>query len=647
VSESRARASESWTRKPRPSHSRLQDATERSSTSRCEPTPTLRSLLFLQHHAGNSAVRHALGQASATAVERRIEVQRGDPEDKATGDDHTPTAERIDRIDGFLADRLSFFQVRIWGERYVALLDRTKNTWSERYTPRALTAAALAAIMRHVADSPPPVAEIEAVREELLREKRYHIEASTTLEPAAVEPIFLARIDREAVGTVAARLGLRLSERGRELEADAAFGAFLGQRLVEVAQNFGSVRRHLTDNAALKAAELAPEHVFVLLTSPGPRESAIQLAKAHRTTRALGDSRDGDWTALSAAQWASALADIAVEVVKAAGRSALERRERQERHELNERLRPHRLDISSADSARYILDAYDPDSSVTVDFLGPVVLKGGQVITNAQGQELFILSAGSRVVYQNLGDRRFYVQSAAGVQQELVYGVFALVAEKTKYIIPAMQFALDVTAAIFPPVRLPYLAVTVLNAGSKVASNLDELLRLAKNVQISCGAIDELLPGLLEKAVRATALQAFGELFQPEYTSASTKQFVLLALRIASAAVRGGAAGPQAGEVVKSAWVEIKKELKSFGGVVAQAQAFVARELSDPESWEEHPVERLTRELKRFAADEGERYARLLMNMDDDELARLARETEELVTHGTALVNEVADCFAW
>ena len=58
------------------------------------------------------------------------------------------TEERIDRVDGFLADRVRLFTVGVWGDRYVAILDRTRNTWCERYTPQALTAAGVAEIGR-------------------------------------------------------------------------------------------------------------------------------------------------------------------------------------------------------------------------------------------------------------------------------------------------------------------------------------------------------------------------------------------------------------------------------------------------------------------------------------------------------------------
>lgn len=595
----------------------------------------------VQQYGGNSA---APLTPSATHISRQVVTS-----------EKTEPKGHIDQVDEILADRLRLFDVRVWGDRYVAILDRTRNPWSERYTPQALTAAGFAAVVQYMAESPPTVSHIIAIYDEMRRDPVKSITFPTKLGPAAVDPQYITRIDRDLVSTAISRLGIELSEQGRRLETEAQFGAFLMQLLVEVAQNFGSVRQHLNTSVTLRKAKLTADHVFTMLTDQTLRRSAAELAKSHTAIRELEDVRmrkwtalSRDWTALKPAEWARVLADIAATVVSAAGRAALERRERQQRHWLNEQLRPYQLGVSLAGSIRYILETYDPDSSVTVDFLGPVEIKGGQIITNAKQQKLFILRAGSQIIYQNLNDFRFYEQSAQGVQQELVYGVYALVAEKTKYIIPMTHLLFDVAAAIFPPARIPILATHVLTVTHNFMAREDELLSLAENFLISLRAFDELLPGLLSKAMWATAKGGLGELFFAVRPTVTAKTILLLALRIASAAARGFARAKykMIEDVAEVVWIHVRHELKTIGSRILLAKVLTDRKLSDPKS----SVERLTRELLRFVGKEGPHYARLLINMaifQPAQIERLIWEIEQLVTNGNALVNLIGEVLAW
>ena len=623
----------------RPEHGRP----ETGAPSRGPPAPRSRpqqQLMALQRAAGNRAVGTVVARAAPRNL--AVPVQRRGPD---VADAETEQDPKVDEVDAFLAARIRLYVCLVTGDQYTVVLDRTKNPWSERYTPRALSAAAIAALVHHMTKKPPPIAAIEEARDSLLDEQRYTMDAPEALGPAAVDPIYITRVARSGLSAIIDRLGLDYSEAGEALQRDAQLGASLSEALVEVARRFGSVRPHLASHAGLAEAELSPDHVFVMLTESGPRQGAAQLAKTHPATRALVQADDPGWATLTADEWGDALAAIALKIADAAGKAALERRERQRRHQLNEQLRPHQLKVAPADSARFILETYDPQSQVTVDFLGPTTLEAGQTITNAQGQQLFILRAGSQVIYQNLADGNFYRQAASGVREELVYGVFALVAEKTKYIIPAIQFGMAVITAVFPPARIPYLATNVLHIGSNVARNYDELLRLTQNLAISFRAVEAHLPGLVFDVVKSTASEGLSELFNPKYTTAGAEQVLLLALRVGSAAVRGAAGA--GGAVLKSAWKEIAKELRSIGGILAQAKVLVVRQLSDPDSWEQHPAEQIGKALKELAVKDHMRYARLLAALSAAELKLLELETSELERNGRALVDRIADCVAW
>lgn len=590
--------------------------------------------------------------ASPTLISRQPATSVSRPVTKPT--EKTAHKEPVDRVDGILADRVRLFEVLVWGDRYVAVLDRIKNPWSERYTPRALTAAAFASVVQYMVKTSPPISQIITIFEEMQRDPTKSITFPTKFGPSAVDRRYFVRIERDLVSTTIARLGIELSEEGRQLETEARFGAFLVQLLVEVAQNFGSVRQHLDTNATLRKAKLTSKNVFTMLTEPTLRQAAAEFAKSHKVLLSLNDVRKRDWTALARdwtflkpVQWAGVLADITVAFVAAAGRGAIERRELRRRHELNELLRPHQLQVSAADSYRFILETYDSASSVTVDFVGPVAIEGGQTITNARGQQLFILRAGSQIIYQNLSDLRFYEQSAQGVQQELVYGVYALVAEKTKYIIPMTQLLFDITAAIFPPARIPIIAVKVLSVAHNYLAKEDELLALAENFLISLRAFNELLPGFLRKAIWATAKGGLGELFYTTPT-ATPKDILLLALRIGSAALRGIARAKykMIEDVVKVVWIHVRHELKTIGSKFLLAKIsseIVVGKPIDPNA----SVERLTREFLRFVEKEAGYYAQLVMNMSPEDIERLPWEIEHLVTNGDAIVNLISDILAW
>lgn len=596
-----------------------------------------------------------------------VVMRRGpDPE---TGEMDAQLEPPKEHMDAFLASRVDLFHVVVVGDEYAVVVDRKSNPWTERYTPRALAEAAMAALVRKVSENPPPAMDVQETVNELLEPKgRHRLRVPEVLSPVMVSPFWQVSVDQGTVEAVTEQMGLTLSDEGRKLQRSAEMGSFLEQALRQVAQNFGSVRPHLPTKV-LEEAGITDRHVFNMLMSDGTRRAASELAKPHKLARPLIKGRDlaastgqtdvfPDWTGLPAAQWAQLVADLAVDIAKRAGSAALEREERERRHQLNEQLRPHELDVGITKALAFILNNYDPDSSVTVNLLGDVVIEGGQRITNAKGETLFILRAGaSQVIYQNLSDRKFYRQSTAGIESELRYGVFALVTEKTKHIIPVTKFMFRLLGVIFPPVGAVMLASTVLNVAYNVAEHEDALKSAYDNMRIIQANIEGLVPGVTEAVIELVLNNlddAAVVLLDPKYAEVAWDEWLIVVVDYAVAAL-GGSGADVAGKAVvgllKKTWAIVKKVagalVKALKHAYKVGRPVVVGAARGGKDWDLERAKKAAAELEGIGLVDALSLAIHLVSLEEDELDQLIDELKELSRVGSDLLATVERVFAW
>lgn len=596
-------------------------------------------------------------------------IQRKDEADPASGELDVQPEPPKEEMDAFLASRVDLFRVNVVGDVYVVKVDRKENPWTERYTPRAIAFGAIAALIRKLGENPPSPMAIRDIIDEVLESsgRQFELRVPAAIGPVAVERFWSVIVDRPVVAELTERIGLTLSTEGWKLQRGVETGSFLNEALKQVAQNFGSVRPYLPADV-LEKAQISERHVFNMLTTDKTRRVASELIKTHRLVRPLIKGRDlaasagesdvrPDWKGLTPDTWAKLVAELAADIVRAVGAAALERQERKRQHQLNEYLRPYQLEIPLTEVVSFILNTYDPESTVTVNLLGPVNVEGGQRIINAKGETLFILKASSQVIYQNLSDLKFYRQSAAGIEQELQYGVFALVAEKTKHLIPLTKFMFRVLGVIFPPVGAMMTATTVLNVAGNVMQYQGELEAAYDNLRIIQRNMEILVPGITDAVLELVANNvdaALLILLDPEYAEVAWDEWLVVVLEYAITAVGGGAAdvaGKAAVGLLEKAWAIIKKAITTLITTLKLAYKLgrpvavgAGRGSAD---WDLKRVRKAAAKLEGIGLVDALSLAERLLSLDEEQVDQLLDEMDELDRVGTNLISTVTKIVAW
>ncbi len=286
---------------------------------------------------------------------------------------------------------------------------------------------------------------------------------------------------------------------------------------------------------------------------------------------------------------------------------------------------------------------------MVVDFMGPTQIKGGMKITNVKGQPLFLLTMTSdEVIYQNEANKRFYRQSRAGIEHELRYGVYALVAEKTKGVIKLTNLVMRITGTIFPVAGYVYTAAQVLDAAQGLYHARKELERLYDEMMISRANLDKVAPGMVEAAVVAGAGAAVAMLFNPKNQKPAYDEWLIAILKIAMRRAGKAAAGEFAGEAAVSAfgkvWASVKKVIEKIGAVVFYANTVGRAYLkSGAKGAKEKPkdadhVSEIVRQLKGVGIDIAVDYAKALLAASSDDRELMIREIEEFKRLGTEML---------
>jgi hypothetical protein len=364
--------------------------------------------------------------------------------------------------------------------------------------------------------------------------------------------------------------------------------------------------------------------------------------------------RPSDSAVLADAEWAAALVSMVIKLKDIVGAQALERIEHDRKHRRNEALRPRRLTVRNP--ARYILNTYDPESKATVDFLGPHELKGGDTIVNSRGETLFLLKVGSPwIIYQNEADKRFYRQTASAVAEELRFGVFALVAEKTKYVIPMVQFVLRVASAVFPPAGYVFTASNVLHVAGNIYQHADELSMLYENICISRRNIERVAPGLLHAALVAGVGATVARLLDIRRMNVAWDEWLVAALKIVRRTVAKQAAGQFASQAavgaLRAAWAKIKAVLSRLSSVIwwtmTLARPVAVGAGGRKGGTQASSVTEVANRLAALGMNNTVAHARTLLDRSSDDLELLVDEMEELQRNKDALLALMNRITSW
>jgi hypothetical protein len=613
-----------------------------------------------QRTAGNAAVGQRLDRSGSISSGRPLRVQR-------QSGAMTPAPKRS-KPDTFLLSRVQLYHVSVGATKYVVTLDRQKHPWHAKYTVEALTAAAVVALVSHVYEKAPPPATILAELESLTAKKRLFWTYGSLESPPEIEQYFGVTVDTAGLEKVGASLDLRMGEAGERLRRQIGLGAFLDAAFVDVTRRWASIQAALPEER-LSRSGLSRRNLFTMLTDRPLRDVLIELAKRHEATERLvkafnadaalangeREPRAADFGVLSDPEWAVALVALAARLKEIVGQAAIDRRERERKHQLNEYLSPKAVEIE--DVATFVVKTYNPDSTVTVDFLGPVQLSGGQKIVNAKGEKLHLLSVSrSWIIYQNEADKRFYRQRVAGVQEELRFGVYALAAEKTKYVIPMTQFVLRLAGALFPVAGYVYTASNILHVTGEIARHWDELKALYANILISRKNIEQLVPGLFDAAVRAGVSAAAAMLFDPKQLGLALDEWIIAALKIARRVAAKQAAGQFATQAAVGALTQIWSAVKAVLGKL-EAVFFWVNTLGRPlvvgavgsreGGTSASSLADVATQLSAIGVAKASMHARQILALTSDDRGLLIDEVNELSRNGSELIQLLRKVTSW
>jgi hypothetical protein len=460
----------------------------------------IQAVLDLQRSAGNEAVVNLLDGTPTT-------IQRSGPWDLLP----RPTT-RKSHLDAFLSRRVrrqAVFSVSVVGDEWAVELDTKKNRWAEQYTPEALSAAAFAAAVLRlffVVDLSPE--SVVAVHDRLLNKEIKFTEGSGSG--------FVMRtwVSHKAVESVKSELKLSYADACESLRTKVLLGTYLTRAFDVALDRFAEIHPLLSTDQ-LAAQDMTTNTVFLQLRERSKRLMMAELARTHRSARALRESfgkdralRTGrrevaasDFARIGPAEWAAMLLPLAL-IARRSMRAAAKRDEERRRTEAqNEYLSPH--PVSVADVAQFVLTRYNPQSTARLNVTGGVTIRGGDRFKNAKGETVFILYVdGTEIVYQNEADYRFYLQNVPGVESEYLCGVIALVAEKTRDIIPMTQVLINIMGAVFPAAGGVFLAAEVIDGAIGVHQHWDELVGVYERLHGAWTEVDHVIvPGVLTALV--------------------------------------------------------------------------------------------------------------------------------------------------
>ncbi len=168
---------------------------------------------------------------------------------------HTTAAARPERApqgaartapDAFLLSRTSSFEVKVYADRYVLVLDRQKNPWHAEYAKSALADAAYVALVLQMYETTVVANAVLGTRQSA--GDKIRLTGSTGPDaPPEVEPRWMVSIDKSALSVAEKALNLStLTPRGEKVESRRKLAVWLIGVFADAALRWGSIRGTLT-----------------------------------------------------------------------------------------------------------------------------------------------------------------------------------------------------------------------------------------------------------------------------------------------------------------------------------------------------------------------------------------------------------------
>jgi hypothetical protein len=598
--------------------------------------------------AGSQAPAGRIASAAPQAIYRDIWPHAVETVDKQ--------AQR-DEVDAFLASRLSLYKVALVGMQIHVSLPRAYE-WTQRYTDRALTEGAVGAALNALYMGGVTTEQARKVWSEVVGRAVKLVPAQARARASTPYAGYLV-IDGSALQKISAALNLTPQHMVEPWRLRIGEAKLIEMALLQVAGAFDSLVPYFAPQD-LAAAGMSVELIRLLLDKH--LDSLIDVARHHaaadpwrqafeRNLALHGAQREPVFADLDQAppeQWARTVLDLAAATRETLRKQLAREIEERRRHARNEHLRPHEIQVE--DAARFILENFDPVHTARLHTTSWVV-HGGQQLTNIKGEPIFLLRVKSgRVIFQHLGNTRFYEQTLEGFGEEQLYGIYAAAGRKAQGAIALSKWVLGLAGAVFPVVWSGLLATDVLNAATKLEANRAELERHYGSLTLAYANIDGLLPGVLPRIWDAVLDKHNATLFNPLQNpdvGAWLKAIIrLVMLRQARRASASYAAEAVSG-FLNTAWAAMKKGLGALWEVVQHVAALAPPIAGSTGVSGQRALDLVQQRFKELGVADAVRIESEIRRLSRSDLDRLSFEIQDLISSGTQLLEVVKKSMSW
>jgi len=595
----------------------------------------------------------ALAAIHARSVHGALDDERFEPWHEGEAQDKTTPR---DEVDAFLASRRSLYKVTLVGMQIHVSLPLSLE-WTQRYTNRALSEAALGAALNAMYMGGVTAAQTRKAYDQVIGKAVKYTPAQK--QASTSDAIHLLIIDRVSLKQISTALNLTPKEMVESWRLKIGEARLIEMALLQVTGAFNSLVPHFAPKD-LAAAGLSVElirllldkHLDAVIEVARRHAAALPWRKAFERNRALHRAERepvfADLDKMPPAQWAKTVLDLAAATRKTLREQLARRLEASRRQARNEHLRPHEIQV--ADAAKFILENFDPTHTERLHTTSWVV-QGGQQLTNIKNEPIYLLRVQSgRVIYQHLGNKKFYQQTLEGFGEEQLYSIYAAAGQKAHGAIALTKWVLGLAGAVFPVVRYGLLATDVLNAAGKLQANRAELERHYDSLKLAYANIDGLLPGVLPKIWDAVLDKRNVALFNPlknpdagAWLIAIIRLVMLRQARVVSASYAADAVSG----FVKTAWAAMKKGLGALWEVVQHVIVLAVPIAGSTGVTGQRALDLAQQRLKQLGVADAVLIGAAIGRLSRSDQDRLSREIQDLIRSGTALLEVIEKSMSW
>jgi hypothetical protein len=564
--------------------------------------------------------------------------------------------EQIDEVDAFLAVRRNLYTVALVGTNFQITLPRSYE-WTARYTNRALSEGALGAAINQIYLGGAKAEQVrQAYQKALGHGVRYVPATSQKQDEGALHMLIICP---QELMRIAAELNLppkSMTEKWRIKFGEAKMIEFaLGS-----AQMSFATLAPLFSQKQLDTAKMAPEMIRFLLDKH--MESMIEVAKTHsaaapwrsafkRNLAVYQGEREpaiSDFDRVPLSEWAKAVTDIAITARDKINAQIRRQREEDRKYNRNEYLRPHQIKVD--DVAKFILDNFEPTHTEQLQ-PNSWTVHGGMQLTNIKNEPIYLLRVESgRVIFQHLGDQKFYEQSLEGFSQEQLFSIFVQAGQKAQGAIALTQWVIGLAGAVFPPVRYGVIATDVLNAAFKLQANKLELERAYESMKLSYSNIDGLIPGILPKLWDAVLDKRNVALFNPLRNpdlGAWLKAIIRLVMERQARVVSVSYASTAVTGFLNKAWAGIRKGISALWEVVKHVIILAPPVVGSTGVSGQRALDIAEQRLKELGVIQAAAIVIQIKQLSSADQDRLVREIQDFINNGTKLLDVIKKSMAW